>query len=122
MKKLPDTLEHSIGERGTTVGSVDVTDAEAITIGGMRNVLEAMREVGARRICFTDSIGSFGMMSPRRGATARWLTENPHQDPGSDYGRQKRGCRELMARFAKEHGGDPRFAVLPGVLHCEPIW
>ena len=22
-----------------------------------------------------------------------------------------------MARFAAEHGGDPRFAVLPGVLH-----
>tara|TARA_B110000208_G_scaffold79934_1_gene102161 strand:+ start:767 stop:1012 length:246 start_codon:yes stop_codon:yes gene_type:complete len=35
---------------------------------------------------------------------------------------QKRGCRELMARFAKDHGGDPRFAVLPGVLHSEPVW
>ena len=27
-----------------------------------------------------------------------------------------------MARFAREHGGDPRFAVLPGVLHSEPVW
>ena len=28
------------------------------------------------------------------------------QDPGSDYGRQKRGCRELMKAFARDHGGD----------------
>ena len=81
-----------------------------------------MAAVGARRICFTDSIGSFGAEAPRRGATARWLHDNPTQDPGSDYGRQKRGCRELMAQFAEEHGGDPRFAVLPGVLHSEPVW
>jgi len=96
--------------------------AEAVTIGGMENVLAAMAEVGARRICFTDSIGSFGADAPRTGATARWLTENPTQDPGSDYGRQKRGCRELMKTFAKDHGGDPRFAVLPGVLHSNSVW
>lgn len=102
--------------------AMDPKVAEAVTVGGMGNVLDAMREVGARRICFTDSIGSFGMMAPRRGATARWLTENPHQDPGSDYGVQKKGCRDLMARFAKDHGGDPRFAVLPGVLHSEAVW
>jgi nucleoside-diphosphate-sugar epimerase len=102
--------------------AMDPAVAEAVTIGGMANVLEAMKEVGARRICFTDSIGSFGAEAPRRGATARWLTENPSQDPGSDYGRQKRGCRELMAEFAASTGGDPRFAVLPGVLHSEPVW
>ena len=90
--------------------AMDPAVAEAVTVGGMMNVLNAMRKVGARRICFTDSIGSFGMMAPRRGATARWLTENPHQDPGSDYGRQKRRCRNLMLRFAQDYGGDPRFA------------
>eukprot|EP00937_MAST-01D_sp_MAST-1D-sp2_P007059 g7059.t1 len=102
--------------------AMDPAVAEAVTVGGMSNVLSAMSNVGARRICFTDSIGSFGANAPRVGATARWLTQNPTQDPGSDYGRQKRGCRELMAAFAQEHGGDPRFAVLPGVLHSEPIW
>jgi threonine 3-dehydrogenase len=96
--------------------------AEAVTIGGMENVLSAMAEVGARRICFTDSIGSFGATAPRSGATARWLHENPKQDPGSDYGRQKRACRELMAKFVAEHNGDSRFAVLPGVLHDNPVW
>ena len=27
-----------------------------------------------------------------------------------------------MGKFAREHGGDPRFAVLPGVLHSEAVW
>ena len=101
---------------------MDPEIAEAVTVGGMSNVLDAMKEVGARRICFTDSIGSYGATAPRSGATARWLTENPTQDPGSDYGLQKRGCRELMKSFTEESGGDSRFAVLPGVLHSEPIW
>lgn len=102
--------------------ALDPAVAEAVTVGGMENVLSAMAEVGSRRICFTDSIGSFGASAPRHGVMARWLTENPKQDPGSDYGKQKRGCRELMSEFAREHNGDPRFAVLPGVLHSEAFW
>jgi nucleoside-diphosphate-sugar epimerase len=39
--------------------AMDPKVAEAVTVGGMGNVLGAMREVGARRVCFTDSIGSF---------------------------------------------------------------
>jgi len=27
-----------------------------------------------------------------------------------------------MATFARDHGGDARFAVLPGVLHSEAVW
>mmetsp|Transcript_2880 Transcript_2880/g.8710 ORF Transcript_2880/g.8710 Transcript_2880/m.8710 type:complete len:484 (-) Transcript_2880:56-1507(-) len=157
MKKLPGTLIDALGPQGTAVGSVDVTDADAVlnvmkdhadanttvwnlaaplsvetamnpeiaqavTVGGMKNVLDAMAAVGARRVCFTDSIGSFGSSSPRTGVAARWLCDNPTQDPGSDYGLQKRGCRELLDAFRKDHGGDPRFAVLPGVLHAEPVW
>ena len=26
------------------------------------------------------------------------------------------------AQFVREHGGDARFAVLPGVLHNNPVW
>lgn len=95
--------------------------AEEVTVGGMRNVLYAMLWANVRRILFTDSIGSFGDAAPRTNCTARWLTENPNQNPGSDYGRQKRGCRALLKEF-KKHGGDPRFAVLPGVLHSERRW
>jgi len=125
-------LFHEHADENTTVWNLaaplsvetamDPTVAEAITVGGMEKVLSAMSEVGAKRICFTDSIGSFGAEAPRENATAKWLTENPQQDPGSDYGRQKRGCRELMDQFRREHGGDPRFAVLPGVLHSNPVW
>ncbi len=157
MEKLPGSLKRAMGDLGTCVGGVDVTDkesimklfenyadanttvwnlaaplsvdtalnpaiAEAVTVGGMKTTLEAMASVGATKICFTDSIGSFGSSSPRSGATARWLIENPTQDPGSDYGRQKRGCRELMEAFARDHGGDSRFAVLPGVLHQNAVW
>ena len=102
--------------------ALDPAVAEAVTVGGMKNVLTAMSEVGARKICFTDSIGSFGASSPRVGATAAWLTENPDQDPGSAYGLQKRGCRDLMEAFTRDHGGDTRFAVLPGVLHTNAVW
>ena len=96
--------------------------AEAVTIGGMKNTIAGMRAVGARRICFTDSIGSFGASSPRTNCSARWLIENPDQDPGSDYGRQKRAVRDIIAEFEVKEGGDPRVAVLPGVLHSEPVW
>lgn len=125
-------LFHEHADENTTVWNLaaplsvetamDPALAEAVTVGGMRNVLGAMAEVGARRICFTDSIGSFGATAPRSGATAGWLHDNPTQDPGSDYGRQKRACRELMAQFVADHGGDSRFAVLPGVLHDNPVW
>uniref|UniRef100_A0A7S2JSZ5 EF-hand domain-containing protein n=1 Tax=Haptolina brevifila TaxID=156173 RepID=A0A7S2JSZ5_9EUKA len=96
--------------------------AEKVVIGGMKNVLSAMKQVNARRICFTDSIGSFGATSPRDRIAASWLVDNPTQDPGSDYGKQKRACRELLNEFAVRDGGDPRIAVLPGVLHSEPVW
>lgn len=103
--------------------ALDPSVANEITIGGMRNVLESAVATGtARRICFTDSIGSFGASSPRQDCSARWLAENPNQDPGSDYGIQKRGCRELMQQYQQDHGLDTRFAVLPGVLHSEALW
>lgn len=102
--------------------ALDPSVAHAVTVGGMTNLLDVMNEARVKRIMFTDSIGSFGASSPRKDCTARWLVENPKQDPGSDYGLQKRGIRELMARYTKDHGGDSRFAVLPGILHSEAIW
>lgn len=100
----------------------DPSYAEKVTVGGMGNLLEAMRLSGVQQICFSDSIGSFGASAPRERATARWLTENPDQDPGSDYGKQKRACRELMSKYAVEHGFDSRWAVIPGVLHDDETW
>jgi len=101
--------------------AMDPEVAKGVTVTGMRNVLWAMYENRVPRICFTDSIGSFGEAAPRKDCAARWLTEHPHEDPGSDYGRQKRACRRLLREFWT-FGGDPRFAVLPGVLHSEAQW
>jgi threonine 3-dehydrogenase len=96
--------------------------AHDITVNGMQRLLEAMRSVGLKKICFSDSIGSFGAEAPREDATAAWLCANPEQDPGSDYGRQKRACRELLHEYAEKHGFDTRWAVIPGVLHSKRTW
>ena len=87
----------------------------------MVNLLAACKAHGVKKVCFSDSIGSYGPSAPREGATARWLTENPMQDPGSDYGIQKRKCRDLLRAYAAE-GGDTRWAVIPGVLHADATW
>lgn len=101
----------------------DPSVARDVTVGGMERLLRAMKEESsATRMLFSDSIGSFGGAAPREDATARWLAEHPEQDPGSDYGRQKRGCRELMKEYATAHGFDCRWAVIPGVLHEDATW
>lgn len=51
----------------------------------MRTILAACKAHGVRKLCFSDSIGSFGHSSPREGATAAWLVAHPEQDPGSEY-------------------------------------
>mmetsp|Transcript_2747 Transcript_2747/g.9666 ORF Transcript_2747/g.9666 Transcript_2747/m.9666 type:complete len:342 (+) Transcript_2747:82-1107(+) len=102
--------------------AADPAAAEDITVGGMRRLLAALDACGCdAAVCFSDSIGSFGASAPREGAPARWLVANPTQDPGSDYGLQKRGCRELL-RAAAERGRDTRWAVIPGVLHADASW
>lgn len=100
----------------------DPSSAHDITVGGMQRVLSCMLEYGVTSILFSDSIGSFGGSSPRENATAVWLEENPTQDPGSDYGIQKRQCREAMQHYAENHGFRARYAIIPGVLHTQPSW
>jgi threonine 3-dehydrogenase len=100
----------------------DPSAAYRITVGGMQNILEAMLFAGISKICFSDSIGSFGKSAPREGVSARWLLDCPDQDPGSDYGIQKRLCRNLLEEYSIKHGFDTRFVVIPGVLHSESAW
>eukprot|EP00750_Incisomonas_marina_P031518 INCI8222.1.p1 GENE.INCI8222.1~~INCI8222.1.p1 ORF type:complete len:379 (+),score=48.61 INCI8222.1:131-1267(+) len=100
----------------------DPANAHNVTVGGMERLLTCCVRNGVERVCFTDSIGSFGHTAPRVDAPARWLVENPAQDPGSDYGRQKCECRELLSTFSKKYGLDTRWAVVPGVLHTDTRW
>lgn len=99
----------------------DPQAAYDVTVKGMSNLLSSLSRYcrrGAVRVCFSDSIGSFGASAPRQDASARWLVEHPEQDPGSDYGRQKREIRELLQRSEL----DTRWAVIPGVLHAKGSW
>ena len=96
-----------------------------VVVNGMDIVLKIMRDFNVSRICFSDSIGSYGGSSPRDNVSARWLVENPTQDPGSDYGVQKRQCRALMKAFVEEVDDGSRscrWAVIPGVLHDDLSW
>ena len=101
----------------------DPTKAFDVVVNGMERILNAARKYNVGRVLFSDSIGSYGYESPRN-VGARWLVENPTQDPGSDYGRQKRLCRNLMRDFVLESPSkrSSRFAVIPGVLHTDPTW
>lgn len=88
----------------------------------MERLLRCMKDFGVKTLYFSDSIGSFGASSPRINCYTTWLSEFPDQDPGSDYGIQKRLCRNLLHEYATHHGFDTRFVIIPGVLHLEPTW
>mmetsp|Transcript_52463 Transcript_52463/g.67281 ORF Transcript_52463/g.67281 Transcript_52463/m.67281 type:complete len:362 (+) Transcript_52463:41-1126(+) len=99
----------------------DPSVAEDTTVGGMSRLINAMIKYNvseSTRILFSDSIGSFGSEAPRNEATAKWLIENPVQDPGSEYGRQKRKCREML----QSSKYDTRWGIIPGVLHDDHTW
>ena len=97
--------------------------AEDVVIGGLRRLLSVMGRCGVHRICFSDSIGSYGSDAPRIGCTARWLIDHPEQDPGSVYGSQKRKCRHMMKKWVDENEQrSSRFAIIPGVLHTDDSW
>ena len=88
----------------------------------MKRLLEACNEYGVKNVYFSDSIGSLGKASPRALGSAKWLAANPNQDPGSDYGLQKRECRDLLAEYTQKHGFNTRWAIIPGVLHTQASW
>ncbi len=103
----------------------DPAAARDVVVGGLERLLRVMSARGVPRICFSDSIGSFGRDAPREGCSASWLTAHPEQDPGSAYGRQKRECREIMRAWVEEDElgrRSSRFAVIPGVLHTDESW
>lgn len=97
--------------------------SEQVTVGGMKSILAAMSKYNVNKICFSDSIGSFGNGSPRYDCPANFLISNPNHDSGSSYGLQKSKCRQLLKEFSyKDKENDTRFAVIPGVLHGSPKW
>lgn len=99
----------------------DPRRAHDAVVGGTDRIPTAMRAHSVGRILLSDSVGSYGRDAPREGATARRPIEHPRQDPGSDYGVQKRRCREPRRDFVAEapEARSSRFAVIPGVRHAD---
>ncbi len=63
----------------------DPNKAYDVTVMGMKRLLKCMSVSGLPpdvKVCFTDSIGSYGSEAPREGVRAQWLVDYPHQDPG----------------------------------------
>mmetsp|Transcript_30789 Transcript_30789/g.71936 ORF Transcript_30789/g.71936 Transcript_30789/m.71936 type:complete len:333 (+) Transcript_30789:107-1105(+) len=142
---LPDHLQTTVAEQYLNVDVLDIdrlhkifkrhpeiktvwcmslapfSHAEA-QVNGMRNVLQTMKEANVGKMIFMDSVASFGATAPRRDCSARWLSENPGQDPGHEVGVVKREWRRMARQFSAETNGDTRFAVVPGVLHTEASW
>ena len=95
----PSSLERVIKSHAGTISCVwnlaaplsvdtakDPSHAWKVTVGGMNALCQLAIKYGIPKICFSDSIGSYGNEAPRHEATASWLVEHPQQDPGSDYG------------------------------------
>ncbi|KAH8043249.1 L-threonine 3-dehydrogenase [Aureococcus anophagefferens] len=87
----------------------------------MERLLRAMKEESTPPACSSATASAPSGRGAAEDATARWLAEHPSRTR-LDYGRQKRGCRELMKEYATAHGFDCRWAVIPGVLHEDATW
>jgi len=60
--------------------AADPSVAAKVTVGGFESLIKAMDTANmpaSTKICFSDSIGSYGRSAPRENATADWLVANP---------------------------------------------
>lgn len=58
----------------------DPNKADDVTVKGFERLIKAMdiaKMPASTKICFSDSIGSYGRSAPRENATADWLVANP---------------------------------------------
>lgn len=83
--------------------------------------LTAGKQVGCRRICYTDTFESFGSRAPKEGCQASWLLEDHPEREMRAQALHRRKCRELVLQFAHEHQVDARLAVLPGMMHGDAV-
>ena len=81
-----------------------------VNVGGMKNVLEAMRATGVRRLVFTSSVAVYGLNK-----------ENPDEthpaDPFNHYGKSKWQAEEVLQQWHAEH---PDFNI--GILRPPVIF
>lgn len=71
---------------------------------GTKNVLDAMREVGINRLCFSSSAATYSFSVPMP------ITEDSAQLPQTPYGTTKLACEWIIKDYARAYG--IRYALL----------
>jgi len=100
-----DVVIHLAGVRGTTDNPGDYADNERITA----NLLDAMTEVGYRRIVFASTISVYNDVE-----TIPWTEDSP-LEPRTMYGASKIACEEMIRKYA-ERGIDYSILRIAQVL------
>jgi nucleoside-diphosphate-sugar epimerase len=89
----------------------DPEAALAVNVQGMRHVLDAAREGGAKRVVLASTIGVYGPGLPQP------ITEEMPREPEGWYGLTKLMAEEMGMLYARRHGIDfraARFAAITG--------
>ena len=93
------------------IGVRDQSDAERINVGGTRNVLEVMRELGIRKGVYTSTLAIWSDTHGR-------MPDESYQYAGphiSEYDRTKAIAHDLAEGFIRD--GLPLVIVQPGVIY-----
>jgi nucleoside-diphosphate-sugar epimerase len=87
-----------------------------VNVGGLRNVLEAARESGVRRVFWPSSIAVFGPSTPREG-----VPQDTVMRPTTIYGVSKVAGELLADYYVRRYGLDVRGVRYPGVVSSESL-
>lgn len=113
-RDIVTTVAHSVGRSGLMrSGDAEADNALAVNVGGFRNVLEAAREAGARRVVWTSSTVVYGSADdyPRQP-----VDEDAPANPLTFYGLTKQMSEDLARYYRNRHAMDVTGLRLPLVL------
>lgn len=105
-----DTVYHLAALLSAT-GEKDPQLAWTVNMDGLRNVLEASRAGGVKRVFWPSSIGAFGPDAPRRDAP-----QNAPLNPTTIYGVTKVAGELLCNYYFVKYGLDVRCLRYPGLI------
>ncbi len=107
-----DAVFHAAAWYKVGLGAAAGEEAEATNVAGTRNVLEAARDAGARRILYTSTVAIYG---DTKGRFVR-EDDDPVSAPATIYEATKRRAHyEVFEPMAR--AGAPVVALLPGVIY-----
>ncbi|HOX59458.1 MAG TPA: NAD(P)-dependent oxidoreductase [Candidatus Paceibacterota bacterium] len=86
--------------------------AEAVNLGGTRNLVAAARQAGCRRILFTSSVAVYPLNVPE-------ATEEDPPEPYNRYGQTKLQAEQVLGEWARSTPGSSLTLVRPCVVFGE---